>query len=93
MKAVKSAERVKEWAVYSILSAFGTLLLWWQISPQMYREFDGICKNYGYNDCMRWYWENLKFFQAATGVFAVGFVVSVVVLGYLVVRFLQNRGE
>ena len=85
-------EKVGEWAVYSVMSAFGTLLLWWQISPQTYRQFDSICKNYGYNDCMRWYWENLKFFQVATGVFAVGLAVSVVVLGYFVIKSLTTKG-
>lgn len=91
MKAVKGSKKVQEWGVYSLLLAASTGLLWWQISPKTYWEFDSICKNYGYNDCMRWYWENLKFFQVATGVFAVCLAVSLVVWGYFGIKSLATK--
>lgn len=86
-------DRMQEWTLISVMLAVATGLLWWQISPQTYTQFDSICKNFDYNSCMRWYWENLNFFRVATGIFAVGLVVSVVVWGYFVIqKFVGHEG-
>jgi fatty-acid desaturase len=81
-----------ELAVLALL-AFSTWLLWWQISPQTYNDFDRICKNFNYDGCMRWYWQNLGFFQVSTLVFLGLFIISLIVLIYSVVVYWRGRGK
>ena len=83
--------KIKEWLVYSVLMAFSTFLIWLQISPMTYNDFDRICKNFNYGDCMRWYWQNLKFFQIATAIFGVFLIISVTVLLFFMFRLLRDK--
>jgi len=86
-------EKIQGELVISMLLAFSTWLIWWQTSPQTFNDFDRICKNFSYDACMRWYWQNLSFFQISTIIFFSLFIISLVVLIYSVVVYWRGRGK
>lgn len=48
--------------VLGFAAALG-LFAWWQISPWTYREFSTICEANGGGGCMKFYWEQLNYYQ------------------------------
>ena len=35
----------------------------WNISPFNRRNFETLCQNYNYNQCMKFYWQHTGYFQ------------------------------
>ncbi|MCL4384603.1 hypothetical protein M1116_04060 [Patescibacteria group bacterium] len=50
----------------------------WNISGWAQRNFETICHNYQYNDCMKFYWQTLPYFRDLMAA-GLGTVVIVVI--------------
>lgn len=71
--------------MFSILGSIS----WWQISGPSRQNFESICKNYIYEDCMKFFWDNFGYYRNFLYLSLIGGILA---LGGLIVMK-RKRGK